>query len=208
MYIEWFDVFIDYTSFKIIIKCCLYVLCCTFHPNNLFILYQVVCSSQHPSPLLPSPQAISSLVTTGLFSGVYFCFVIFIRLFLWLLLKWRQSPLRNANKEIQRISSGCCCTDFLMYSWLLLQSKGSEGTNQRKDCHHPCVWGGPLFSWPILAQSHKSSRTLTGSLSVSTLGTPSFPATVTDLGDGPSRTDYHTVEDAYRNNCIHHAFGD
>ena len=32
----WFNIFVDYTSYKVIIKYWLYSLCCTLHPCNLF----------------------------------------------------------------------------------------------------------------------------------------------------------------------------
>ena len=41
----WFDVFIVYTLYKVIIKYWLYSLCCTLHAHTLFILYPVVCMS-------------------------------------------------------------------------------------------------------------------------------------------------------------------
>ena len=39
-----FNIFLAYTPFKIIIKYCLYSLCCTISPCRLFILYLVVCT--------------------------------------------------------------------------------------------------------------------------------------------------------------------
>ena len=60
--------FIDYTSYKVIIKYWLYSLCCMLHPYNLFILYLVVCTSESPPLILPLRLPLSPLVTTNLFS--------------------------------------------------------------------------------------------------------------------------------------------
>ena len=38
----------------VIIKHCLYSLCCTIYPCHLFILYIVVCTSKAPTPSCPS----------------------------------------------------------------------------------------------------------------------------------------------------------
>ena len=61
----WHDdsIIIDYTPYKVFIKCWLYSLCCTKYPCNLFILYVVVCASQFHASILTLPCSFSSVVT-------------------------------------------------------------------------------------------------------------------------------------------------
>ena len=47
--------FINYSTFKVIIKHWLYSLCCTIYPCYLFILYVVVCTSSSPAAILSLP---------------------------------------------------------------------------------------------------------------------------------------------------------
>lgn len=95
-----------------------------------------------------------------------------------------------------------------MYSWLLLQSKGLEGTNQRIAITP--VSGRSRFSWPILAQRHQSSKTLmelhpstSSSLEPQAIQPPSLI-----LETDAAAPDCHGTGCLLQGPRIHHALGD
>ena len=99
MYNIWFTVFKGYTPFTVIKKCWLYFPCCMRYPCSLLGTSLTVCASYSPTPVLPLPTSLSSLVTTDLLStsaahfvypltGWWWMFRLFLLLVIWTALPW------------------------------------------------------------------------------------------------------------------------
>ena len=96
--------FKGYFSFTVIMKYCLYSLCCIIHPWQM--LHPLVCISHSPIPKLPLP--LSPLVTTSLFSisVSQAIWIFFLNLFLGCI---RSSLLHAGLLWLCRVGATLCC---------------------------------------------------------------------------------------------------
>ena len=76
--VQWFTIFKGYTPSIVIIKYCLYSLCCTIYPHNISVFYITVCTFEFTS--LPCPSYLCSphwqpLVCSLNLWACFFCYV-------------------------------------------------------------------------------------------------------------------------------------